>query len=98
MNIIWTEAASISYQEYLSFLSQSWNEEVVNIFRQLLQNKIEGLKKFPKGCTYYTRSKNIRRCLIHKNVSLYYHYFDDTLLLLLIWDNRRNPDELLARL
>jgi plasmid stabilization system protein ParE len=40
--------------------------------------------------------ENVRRVVIHKNVSLYYDYKEEqnTIEILSIFDNRQNPDKL----
>jgi len=95
MKITWTKVATTSYDNYLYFLNQQWNTEVVNTFRQLLNEKIKILTAYPKSGAVFYNSKRIRRLVIHRNTSIYYKLLSDEILILLIWDNRADPQELL---
>ena len=95
MTITWTPAALVSYEHYTAFLDESLGSNIVNTFRQLLGEKLNLLERYPKAGAIYSRKENIRRLVIHKNTSFYYKVLEAEILILLVWDNRANPQELL---
>jgi plasmid stabilization system protein ParE len=92
--IIWTEFAEQSLYEILEFyLIQNKN----NIFSKKLYdeiiNSIQILEDYPlsgKQSLFY----NYRELILERN-SVFYNIIKDSVEILMVWDNRRNPEELL---
>lgn len=93
--IIWTNFAEQSLYEILDFyLIQNKN----NIFSVKLYNEIikavQILEDHPftgKQNLFY----NYRELVLERN-SVFYNVINDNIEILMVWDNRRNPEELLA--
>jgi plasmid stabilization system protein ParE len=93
--IIWTNFAEQSLYEILDFyLIQNKN----NIFSKKLYNEIKNavqiLEDYPlsgKQSLFY----NYRELILERN-SVFYNVTKDNIEILMVWDNRRNPEELIA--
>lgn len=97
IEVFWTPLARQSLQETVDYLTTNWNDEVVEIFFDLIDQKIEIIQDHPNIGIKIKKSE-IRRILVHPNVSLFYIFQLSRIKILLIWDNRQNPKRLNARL
>lgn len=97
ISIVWTPVALKSLRETISFLNLKWNTQTVDTFINLLDERIQLLMSNPELAPKIGKSE-IRKLLIHPTISLYYKLNQDFLMILLIWDNRQNPDDLHGKL
>lgn len=97
MRAIWTPMGLNSLNETTRFIEEQWNEEVVDMFLDRLDDRIEQLKKNPRIGPVYKRTE-FRQLLIHPLVTLYYIIETDFISLVLVRANKQDPDELKNRL
>ncbi|MDP2188145.1 MAG: type II toxin-antitoxin system RelE/ParE family toxin [Sphingobacteriaceae bacterium] len=95
--LVWTPIALKSLQETVDFLNLTWNSQVVEAFIDLLEEKLDLIQANPEIAPKIG-NQEIRRLLIHPTVSLFYELNQDYLKVLLVWDNRQNPDSFYKRL
>ena len=95
--VIWTPTARISLQHTCDFLAEHWNEQVAEEFLNQLDYRISQIQKNPELAPTFELSE-FRQLIIHKSTSLFYRNFPGYIKLLLVWDNRQNPAEMLNRL
>ena len=86
-----------SLTETSEFLGTVWNEEVVDVFIDRLESRIEQLKKFPEIGPIH-KGTGYRQLVIHSLVTLYYFVDQDSINLILVWANKQDPDELKRKL
>ena len=94
--VIWAPTARKSLQQTSYFITELWNEKVTDEFLNQLDYRITQIRKNPELAPAYENSE-FRQLLIHKSVSLYFRNYPNYLKLLLDWDNRQNPAELLRK-
>jgi plasmid stabilization system protein ParE len=95
--VIWTPTARKSLQQTADFLTEFWNKQVAEEFLNQLDYRISQIRKNPELAPAFENSE-FRQLLIHKSTSLFYKNFPEYIKLLLIWDNRQNPAEMLSRI
>lgn len=95
--VFWTPIARDSLQEAVDFLSEQWNEEVVDDFLDRLDHRIVQIQQNPELAPSCIDSE-FRQLLIHQTISLFYRNTPDHIRLLLVWDNRQDPKKLKERL
>ncbi len=93
----WTETAKLTLKETSHFIIDLWNDQVNENFLDQLQYRIDQLKRNPELGPKFENS-NVRRLVIHKTVSLFYSDKEDFIKLLVIWDNRSDPDQLYEKI
>lgn len=93
MKIIWSEKAKHSFAEILDFLEHTWGEKQIKDFYLLTDKVLSQIQSHPYQFKASTKRKNVRKGLIHKNVSLYYKVNSSPgeILLLFFFDNRSEP-------
>jgi plasmid stabilization system protein ParE len=95
--VIWTPIAKESLSQVIEFLSQLWSDRIVDEFLDQLDYRISQLQNNPELAPAFQQSE-FRQLLIHKTVSLFYKDHPNHVRLLLVWDNRQDPAELLKKL
>ena len=96
-NIVWTEKAEESFDKIIEYLSLKWSKQSAAKFVQktfklltLIENNPLSFQKSEK--------ENIRQVLITKQTYLFYEILNNNIHLLIFWDNRQNPANLLTNL
>lgn len=95
--VVWTPTARKSLQQTADFISELWDEQVTDEFLNQLDYRIEQIQQNPELASSFKDSR-IRQLVIHKSVSLFYRNHSKYLKLLLVWDNRQDPTQLLDKL
>lgn len=93
----WTETAKQTLNETSEFILDLWTEQVNENFLDQLEYRIGQLQRNPELGPAFEKT-NFRKLIIHKTVSLFYVNKRDFIKLLVIWDNRSDPDQLLEKL
>lgn len=96
-DVQWTATARRTLYETSDFIIKIWNSTVNEEFLQQLDYRINQLQQNPELGVSFKKTQ-IRRLLIHKTVSLYYMDTTRYIKLLVIWDNRQDPNKLLEKL
>lgn len=90
--IAWSDYAKISLQEIIDFLRTQWDEEIIQKLLDLIDQRTAQLSANPYlgpkvlGTAY-------RMLLVHKHLSIFYTITSSKVLIVLVWDNRRDPDK-----
>jgi len=87
MEIIWSNQAKVSYEKIIDFILTQWSVEVALTFESLTNNLMDNLKLNEKLCPVSKKSQ-LRKCIIHKNVSLIYKIVRPNIELVAFIDNR----------
>lgn len=92
MNIIWSEKAKYSFAGILDFLECTWGVQQVQNFYLLTEKMLHQIQENLYQFRSSDKRKNIRKGVIHKNVSLYYQVKEksEEIILLFFFDNRSN--------
>ncbi|KAB2813643.1 type II toxin-antitoxin system RelE/ParE family toxin [Phaeocystidibacter luteus] len=90
MNVIWSRTAETSFQEELDFIQRKWGSIQVIEFLNLVDKHINTLKS---GLILGTSlmGYDAYKWVISKQTSLIYMVDEDTIYLILFWNNKRRP-------
>ncbi len=90
--VLWTPLAQSSYQEILDFVFEQWSIDVVTQLDDEVQKLLARLEKHQNICPPINENKNIRKCVVSKQTSLFYriHENTQTIELIAFVDNRAN--------
>lgn len=96
MVVIWTPKARRSYFEIIDHLEKTWTEREIRKFISDVDHLLVLIKQNPEIGEESGKRKDVRKCLITKQSSLYYRIkpHRKELQLLLFWDNRQDPEKL----
>ena len=86
----WNKLARIDFYENISYLLQNWTEKEAQFF---IYKVFEIETLLAKGNVEFqnTDRAGIKRCVINKQISLFYRVIDENNIeLLLFWNNNQN--------
>src|SRR5690606_33192628 len=93
MEIIWTNIARITYLEILENLQKIWTLKEIQAFHQLTQRNLSLISSGKIFNPSIHANSEIRRVVIHRNVTLYYKVVKskNCIYLITFFNNRMNP-------
>ena len=91
--IKWTLRAKADYIAILEYLDVNWTKKELQKFTNKTNAIIVQIAENPQAFPSSKR-KDIRKCGLIKQVSIYYRIKKNEIELLTFWDNRRKPKKL----
>ena len=85
MKIVWNNNALESLDENIDYLKKKWSMRDVEIFLDIVDEKVEILKSFPEIGTLCEFKLLLRQFVITKHITLFYEI--DAIYLHLFWLN-----------
>jgi hypothetical protein len=92
-NVIWSPVAKITYYQILEYLEQNWTIKEIENFINRVEYVVQHIRKSPLQYPA-SKEKNIHRCVVVKQVSLFFRIRGNDIELLVFWDNRQDPAKL----
>lgn len=92
--IVWSPAANASYYRILIYLEERWTIKELNDFINCSEELIHQISDNPLLYPF-SQGSEIHKCVVVKQVSLFYRIKASSVELLLFWDNRQDPKKLL---
>jgi plasmid stabilization system protein ParE len=80
-----------TYDSIKQQLQSRWGEKVVNEFDARMLNALEILTHSPMLYQATATDKSVRKCVIHKNCSMFYRIDGFQVNVLFLIDNRQEP-------
>lgn len=98
--IIWTEKSQTDLIEIIDYLIIEWGNKSAANFKNKVSNELDTISKMPKIYQKSDYNKNLRRCVVVKQISLYYIVADEKqeIIVVRLIDNRKNPNETKSKL
>lgn len=95
-SIRWTEKASSDYLEIMDYLKINWGESSVEKFVGIVDKQLSLIQEMPKLYPASGFFNGLRRCVLVKQVSMYYLEVEvnKEIIVLRLFDNRRDTSEL----
>ena len=90
--VVWSAEAEATYADVLAFLEEHWSEKQVFRFIERSEEVISLVAKNPMMYPH-SKTRNIHRAVVSKQISLYYYVTGKVVILLSFEDNRQNPDK-----
>ena len=94
--IKWTSEAERNLHAIFDYLENTWSEREISNFAKKLESVLQLISTQPAAFPYYDKKRNIRRCVLSSQTTIYYceQPFDNVIMVITLFDNRRNPDNL----
>lgn len=91
--IRWTNHAVSELKETIDYLENNWTEKELRNFSAKLDHIIELISKTPEIFPDSNEIKGIRKAVIEKHNNLYYRINSDSIEIVSLFSNRKNPDK-----
>lgn len=89
-SIIWSPTARLSYYSILEYLGENWSFREIEAFIDRTEAVINHICDNPLLYPY-SKEGDIHRCVVVKQISLFYRIKEKNIELLVFWDNRQDP-------
>jgi plasmid stabilization system protein ParE len=89
--IIWSPLAESDLGNILEYLSENWDDKVLNNFINIVDNLISQIVLNPKQYPLIHKKKKVRKCVLTKHNSLFYKIGVESIDILRIFDTRQDP-------
>ena len=93
MIVIWTPEAKASFNSNIDFLLTEWGEQVASDFIDRVDEVIQTITKNPRLYPVINKKDSIHRCVVVKQITLYYRLTSaEHIYLIAFWNNYRDPE------
>jgi plasmid stabilization system protein ParE len=92
--IVVSKTAEKKLNKLFLYLEEEWSLQVKQEFVEKLDNSIAIIKKQPKVFPVSSKEKNLRKCVITKQTTLFYRFDSKKIYILTIFDTRQHPNRL----
>jgi plasmid stabilization system protein ParE len=94
--IKWTSEAERNLHTIFDYLENTWAEREISNFSKKLEANLQLISNQPAAFPYYDKKKDIRRCVLSPQTTIYYREmpFDNVIIIITLFDNRQNPNNL----
>jgi plasmid stabilization system protein ParE len=93
--IIYSNLATKTIDDNLNYLINNWSIKSSAKFLDKVDKTIVLLLENPEFYPFWNTSNNIRKAIIVKQITLFYKVKENTIEILLFWNNYQNPEKLL---
>jgi plasmid stabilization system protein ParE len=92
-DVKWSEDSLADYQSILEYLNEHWGKSSVIKFQKIVDKEIEIISTMPRMYSFINKLKKLRRCVLVKQVSLYYLELEveKEVFVVRLLDNRQDP-------
>lgn len=96
--IEWTSEAEQNLHAIFDYLEATWSDREISNFAHNLESYLHTISLNPTTFPYYHKEKNVRRCVLSPQTTIYYREVsaENKVVIITLYDNRRNPDSLKA--
>ena len=94
-SIIWAPTANITYYQILEYLEQNWSINEMRNFIDRVEQVVQHISENPLHYPY-SKENDTYKCVVVKQVSLFYRLKHQHIELLVFWDNRQDPAKLIV--
>ena len=92
--ISFSPEANTRLSQIVNYIQTEWSTEAANTFLLILDDKISNFKLFPYSSPSFYNKKEIRKCVITKQITLYYRIQDAEIEVITLFDSRQDTDKL----
>jgi len=87
----WSDRALEENGKLLDYLLSEWGEEIALRIKEQIDNAAHRIQNSPEHFQVFIKSRNIRRCVISPQTSLFFRVHKKEIVIMSIFDNRRSP-------
>lgn len=89
--IVITTRAQIEIENIFELLKLRWNEKTKNKFSNKINQIVNLIARNPELFLVSSTNKKIRKAVISKQSTLFYHFNNKHIIVLSLFDTRQNP-------
>lgn len=94
LQINWSHRSKQDLISILTYLEKNWTSQVIEKFLDKVEKKLFLLSEMPYMCRVSLVRKNVRRCVLTKQIVLYYRVKENEIELITFFDAHQDPEKL----
>lgn len=92
--IVLSKRAASKLNGILFYLEKEWSAKVKNEFIDKFEHSINIIKEKPNIFPSSIKYPKIRRCVVTKQISVFYKFDNSKVYIITLFDNRQDPNKL----
>ncbi len=92
--VIWLPEAEVTFKQNLEYLNDEWTSQVKGDFLIQVEKAIRLVSANPNLYPVYRKRDQIRKCVIHQRIALYFKLKEEKIYLITFWNSYRDPRKL----
>ena len=93
-NIDWTVEALNNLDDIIDYLTSRWTDREISNFYKLLDKMLVLISKSPHSFPDSELKTNVKRSVLSKQTTVYFEVKTNSIVILSLFDNRKNPESL----
>lgn len=93
-SVVWTNRAFTDLNSIFDYLESNWSDVEIQAFARKLDRMMLTINDNPLAFPSIKMSKNIRRCVVSNQTTIYYEIKSDVITIITLFDNCSNPNSL----
>lgn len=93
-SIVFSERASMELNSTFKYLEENRSVKIADEFAKIVDKKINYIKSNPYQYPPFKNKKEIRRCVVTKQISFFYRILNEEIQIITLFDTRQNPSKL----
>jgi plasmid stabilization system protein ParE len=89
--IRWSDRATDENENLSTYLLSEWGVEVTIRVRNLIDEAVARIHRTPEHFAIFLKRKNVRRCVVSPQTSIFFKVYKKEIVIMSIFDNRQNP-------
>lgn len=89
--VVWSDNALAELKDIISYLESNWTKKEITKFFKKLEKTINQISINPLMFPKTEKKESVRRCVISKQLTMYYQTDNNYLYIISLFDNRRDP-------
>jgi plasmid stabilization system protein ParE len=91
--VVWSDNALSELKEIIGYLETNWTNKEISKFFKKLERSIKQISINPLMFPKTEKRESVRRCVLSKQLTLYYHVDTNYLYIISLFNNRRDPNK-----
>lgn len=92
--VVISKTAEKKLEKLFDYLIENWSVTIKKEFIKKLDSSIEIIQNEPEIFPESKKGKGLRKCVITKQITLFYRYNSKRINIVTIFDTRQNPEKL----
>jgi len=92
--VIISKTAEKRLNELFNYLLENWSQKVKSDFIKKLDSKIILVQEHPEGFPESEKEKGLRKCVITKQITMFYRFNSESIKIITFFDTRQNPEKI----
>ncbi len=89
-----SRTATNQLDNILNYLEEEWSSDVKKKFVKRLDLALKHIDNYPDGFPKSEIIDSLRKCVVTKQITVFYKFTDSTIYVVSIFDNRQNPKKI----